>query len=198
MKSRPASHAFSLIELLTVVAIVAILAVLAVSALGGALSSYRLAVGADALAGRLEAARLLAASRNKMVEFRLIQPAGQDWQFFQVLVENENGETVPHGNIVRLPDGIRLRTGSEHGGMLTLPAETVPAGNRYAGAACTGLRFHPSGMVKSLSDASNAPAITSANNFLTLSTAGSDTSLPANWIALRIDPKTGAVSRFQP
>lgn len=198
MKLRPYARAFSLIELLAVVAIIAILAVLAVSALGSALSSYRLAVGADALAGRLEAARLLAASRNKLVEFRLIQPAGQDWQFFQVLMENENGGTVPHGTVIRLPDGIRLRTGSEHGGMLTLPTETVPAGDRYAGATCTGVRFHPSGRVKSLSDASNAPAITSANNFLTLSAAGSDASLPANWIALRVDPKTGAVSRFQP
>jgi prepilin-type N-terminal cleavage/methylation domain-containing protein len=201
-----ANRAFSLVEVLAVVAIICLIALLSSSALKDTLGSYRLATGADAIAGRLETARLLAASKNQAVQFRIIRPSGEDWQYYQLLIEDERtGTTRVHGSVGKLPEGTSFLTNADHGGILALPLQTVPAGERFSGADFIGIRFSPGGQVKALSLSSdnpfhtNTPMLSSSNNFLTLAVRrNANSDLPPNWVALKVDSKTGAISRFQP
>jgi prepilin-type N-terminal cleavage/methylation domain-containing protein len=202
----PENRAFSLVEVLAVVAIICLITLISSSALNGTVSSYRLATGADAIAGRLESARLLAASKNQAVQFRIIRPSGEDWQYYQLLIEDERtGATRVYGSVGRLPEGTSFLTNTDNGGILTLPLQTIPTGQRFSGADFVGIRFSPGGQVKALSLSSNnpfhtnTPMLGSSNNFLTLAARRNGaTELPPNWVAIKVDSKTGAVTRFQP
>ncbi len=189
---------FTLLEMLTVMVIMSILLVMGASMANNVLGAYRLAIAADSLNGGLESARLLATAKNRKTEFRLIRPDGKDWRYFQVLVANDTGSGyTPYTGVSTLPEGIELRDDTTYGGLTTLPLQTINGG-RYDGASYAAIRFDPEGKVVKVTETGTTDTLADTENFLTLVATTTGADLPANWVALNVDTKTGVATRFQP
>ena len=67
------NRAFSLIELLVVIAIIGLLAALAMPSVAGILGGSKVSMGVETVNGALSSARQLAATKNREIEFRLIE-----------------------------------------------------------------------------------------------------------------------------
>lgn len=189
--------AFSLIELLAVLAIMAILAVLVVGAFNHFAESARLTNAAEMVSTAFHQARMFALSRGETTEFRLIaDAAGQPPRSFQTVLIRNNGSLVPLTRLSRLPDGVIIAPQTAHSGLLGVGTQTIPSGQPAAGSIYYGVRFGTRGEPRD----AGGNLLGETNNFVTVVTERTyqTNRLPANWITLRIDDRTGAVRRFQP
>jgi len=192
-----ASLAFSLIELLAVISIMALITTVVSGALGTVSQSTHLTTAAQMVSSHLNQTRTFALSRNGITELRIFTGADTASPVrLQIILTKNDGSVEVLSRTRILPEGITIASTTQHSGFLNLPPQTVPGDQPLAGSFYRSIRFGPRGEPR---DATGA-ALAASNNFFTLVAARDyrDGILPANWISLRIDDRTGAISHFQP
>jgi len=187
-------HAFSLVELLVVIALVAILSSMAVVAFSGIQRFSGLTRGGSALADTIAMARQQAATRNRLVELRIIGlpgAASPSYTVFQLYTTGTDGTlTVPASKIERLPNGIEVADGSSLSPLLSSTNGILANSPLGANLPWKGLTFRP--------DGSLGGSVSSAPSFITLRHFSDTTSPPKNYFTIRVNPINGRITTHRP
>lgn len=205
MNRRPASRAFSLVELLAVVAVIAVLAVATLPAITSVMRESRLAQGGERVIGFLNLARQTALGRNLPVEVRFYQYAlpGETspghYRAFQAFVLDGEGKATPVTRSEALPEGILFSSSDELSSLLGSdrakswttddPQPKLPQAAQYN---CRSFTYRPDG---------DAGLSASRKWHVTLhrDSAGDGLSLPpANFVTIQVDPRGGGISVWRP
>lgn len=205
---RRSSSAFSLIELLVVIAIIAILAGLAMPSLTSTLGASKINLAVDSVSGTLSSARQLAVSRNRDIEFRLIEmndpeisgtgPAIRAVQILEIRETSTNAVAKPRV----FPTGVIIGSSAAMSSLGALAnKDSVATDPKIPGVTSykyRSFRFRPDGSInlKSLIPAAD-------NFFFTLydeKFAGqiSGNNPPANFATIQLEPATGAATLYRP
>lgn len=189
------SGAFSLVELLVVMAVIAILAALLAPAFGSMLEGLRLTSGAGSLTSALRSARQTAISQASRVEFRLFKtdrdsdPASSGYIAYGVYRIGKDGVGVATQRAEFLPTEVAVADSpalSPFFSAQTGSKENVPRfGNDYAK-----ITFRSDGSADLPVDDSALTIVPARHQ--------EDSSLPKNYVILKVTPLTGQVSTFQP
>jgi uncharacterized protein (TIGR02596 family) len=192
-------RAFSLIELLVVVAIFGILAVLAVPAFNSVAGAGKISRAGQLVADQLILAVQEATALNRDVEVRFIEfddegnlpLALQIWR--SDASSSDASSMRPLHRVERLPEGTAI---SATNALSPLLAAASTGRTNFGGS----LGERDFRAVRLRAGGSIATAVTTNNNFLTVVALGeaTNTSLPPNYFALRINPVTGRVSSLRP
>jgi uncharacterized protein (TIGR02596 family) len=211
-------HSFTLVELLVVIAIGAILAVISAGAYSKIVRSTTVSTGSQMLTGALDFARQTAITRNTDVEFRIYElpdanaspsapPVNQYRGFQTFLIADGTTNALTKPSFLPPPAVISANPAvSSIIGLVPQPAstfspQTLPLyGSNYQALV---FRFSPNGGLETPSSAAAATAVASGW-FMSLvllndplSTTG-NTSLPANFATIQIDPFSGRAKVFRP
>lgn len=191
---------FSLIEILVVISIVVILMALSGFAVQGLLRGQEVTQAAEVIESQLRLARQTAAARNTSVwvTFYAFEdattPGVTGIRALQLEEGPSNGQTIPVGKLVTLPDGI-----------IVLPPEITPSANAPtvfpplnnaastppgvpATHQWTNFAFHPDG----------STTLGSGPWHLTLQKATDPGTPAANFATLAIEPATGKLTVYRP
>ncbi|HEY8967070.1 MAG TPA: Verru_Chthon cassette protein D [Candidatus Methylacidiphilales bacterium] len=215
-RSRSFSRAFSLIELLVVVAVMGCLAALAAGAFASISRSAGLNAGGNLLLDQLNLARQTAIAKNCQVEFRIYQLPPADapadagpsiYRAFQSFAISSDGtRTNAVSRVGYLPRGIQIARKESLSSLLQpkdppFASEGTAAGVRvgnYPPASYTYVAFHfrPDGGTDLGTGVAQAWYLSLAGE-KDLAREGEE-SLPANFVTVQLDPKTGRVRSFRP
>lgn len=185
---------FSLLELLAVMAVVIVLCSLAAASISGILMGSNLTRAGNLVADQCTLARQEAVTRNRNVEVRffyLPREASPAWRGMQVVRIEENGNQVPVGKLLVLPEGI-LISASETLSPLMMAGDPILGtveNPTYGTLSYRAFRFRPNG--------STGGAL-GAGNFLTLCAATAQGSPPANFCTVQVNPVTGKITTYRP
>lgn len=188
------SAGFSLLELLAVMAIVIVLCSLAAASFSEILMGSNLTRAGNLVADQCTLARQEAVTRNRNVEVRffyLSQEASPAWRGLQVIRIEENGNQVPVGKLLVLPEGI-LISDSETLSPLMMAGDPILGtieSPTHGTLSYRAFRFRPNG--------STGGALGSGN-FLTLRSAMAQGSPPANFCTVQVNPVTGKITTYRP
>lgn len=212
MKTRVATAAFTIAELLLVMAILCLVAVFTVPAINHLMAGSQLTRSADRIAGALSLARQTAISRNQAAEVRFYQygdpdvpgetagnPGTGKFRAFQILAVEESGKANPVAKVETLPglsivdanpelssllDASRSKTWTAADPQLPLPR----VGTSYA---CRSFRFRPDG---------STDLAPTGSWFLTVHHATDPASVPPkfNFVTIQIEPVSGLTSTYRP
>lgn len=187
--------AFSLVELLVVIAIISVLAVLAVTAFSDIQRSSGVTGGGNLLADSIALARETAASRNRLVDVRLVaspdptRPDGTGLNSFQLWIADRDGSTFePQSKLSHFQSGVEVVDSTSLSPLLDRQSGTANFGTAES-LAWKGFRIRP--------DGSLAGAAVGAD-FLTIRHERDDATPPQNFFAIRVDPVTGRVTTYRP
>ncbi|MCX6971138.1 MAG: Verru_Chthon cassette protein D [Verrucomicrobia bacterium] len=210
---RAISPAFSLIELLVVIAIIGLLASLALPSLAGILGGSKINLGVESVSGALSSARQLAVTKNRDVEFRLIEmtdpafPGASNAIRAVQILEIREATTNPIGKPRVFPSGVIIGASPS---MTSLCDAAVTNKSAVAGTdtAIPGIgttykyrsfRFRPDGSMNLKTIL--PPTVT--NYFLTLydekyQSQVSGNTPPSNFATIQLEPATGASTLYRP
>lgn len=205
------SPAFSLIELLVVIAIIGLLASLAMPSLTSILGGSKINLGVESVSGALSSARQLAVTKNRDVEFRLIEMTDPTFpgtsnaiRAVQILEIRETG-TNPIGKPRVFPSGVIIGSSSAMSSLGTLsniPASgsDTPIPGVSTSYSYRSFRFRPDG---SINLKSKAELSGTTNYFLTIydekfQSKISGNNPPPNFATIQLEPSTGAATLFRP
>ena len=190
LRGRPAG--FTLVEMLTVIGILALLLSLTFPAMRSAYENAQINRAAQQFGDALQAARMLALSRNAPMAMRLWEDPGTgDYQSFQLWSFDENLDPHPHDRLIRLPAGIVFSPLAAHSSLLASPpaSGTGPTGGG-ATARYVELLFRRDGRLDADPD---------AHWYITLlPEAEKQKAAPVHYRTFLIDPSTGISSVFEP
>jgi uncharacterized protein (TIGR02596 family) len=203
---------FTLTEMLVVLVIMGILAYLMLPVSTLLQEANKLTMAGQTVADELAVAREYAASHNQTIYVRFIVPANSASQGYRALQLWESdpakaGNFLAVDRAVFLPAGIEVSANPSLsplvstlvGASVAMPAGATPAGNYVA------FTVRPDGNVV----VNNPPPIATASNaafqearfyFLTLLPAREDanSTLPANYLTIQINPDTANAQVFRP
>ena len=195
IRRQRSTSGFTLVEVLTVMAIIALLATLSSVSLTGMMRSNKITAAANLVSAELSHARTTAIARSNSTELRIYNsttaPAIQTVEILN------NGTIVPLTKQLLLPTGTVVASSTSFSGLLTLAAQTVPAGQNYAGSQYVAVLFSSTGVPR---DPATGNALGTTNNYFTIVSSQNvnATTLPSNWITLTVDDRTGTIRRYQP
>ena len=204
------NRAFSLLELLVVMAIIGLLAAMTMPSLSSILGGSRINLGIETVNGAMASARQLAATKNREIEFRLIEMSDPTFpgsasqiRAVQILEIRENG-TNPIGKPRVFPSGVIIGSGAAMtslAGLAATPAVSTDPKISGVGTSYSyrSFRFRPDG---SLNLKSLLPS-TVTNYFLTIydekfQSQISGNTPPANFATIQLEPATGASILYRP
>jgi uncharacterized protein (TIGR02596 family) len=201
------ADAYTLIELLLVVAIAGMLFALILPALSGIRSASNMGMAVETVYGALTNARQLATTKDRDVEFRLIEMKAPGTVYsdrriraVQILEVLENGSYQP-GKVRMLPSGIVISSSSSWSSLSLLPDATptnadpalphVSRDYQYRS-----FRFRRDGTLnlKSLLPSADTYQLTIYDEKFD-STASA---MPANYATIQLEPATGAAVLYRP
>jgi uncharacterized protein (TIGR02596 family) len=203
-------HAFSLIELLVVIAIIGLLASLATPALTGILGGSKINLGIESVSGALSTARQFAVTKNRDVEFRLIEMTDPTFpgtsnaiRAVQILEIRENA-TNPIGKPRVFPSGVIIGSAAAMSSLCALTSvdattndSKIPGISSYKYRS---FRFRPDG---SINLKSKAELSGTTNYFVTLydekfQSKISGNTPPPNFATIQLEPSTGDATLYRP
>lgn len=182
---------FSLVELLVVIAVIGLLAVITVPALTSVMQSSDLTRGGQLVADQVNLARQTASSRNQVIELRLIKIAGRKgYAATQLWRADDSGQMSPARRIVNLPQSVTIPDNTLSPAIASLPTGSMTLGG--ASVSYCALQIRPSGEVTPIVDMKDlvftiVPEVFAGN-----------TSLPANYFLVQINPVTGTPLVYRP
>jgi len=205
---RGAFPAFSLIELLVVIAIIGLLATMAMPSLTSILGGSKINHGIESLSGALSSARQLAVTKNRDVEFRLIEMIDPTFpgtsnaiRAVQILEIRENA-TNPIGKPRVFPSGVIIGADTAMSTLGALSNTTASASDpKIPGVSSykyRSFRFRPDGSINLKTVLTNTP-----NYFVTLydekfQSKISGSTPPPNFATIQLEPSTGAATLYRP
>ncbi len=193
---------FTLIELLVVIGIIAILAVLALASVQGVSSSYRLQQSAAQINGALGLARQTAAAENVTTDVWFIadpsDPGGPNlirgvWTFRRL----PDGTEQPASRFTRLADNIAISSNASFSNIMAGSATPATGSSPRLPDGSQNYKYWT---VSFDPDGETSLGATTGPWFFTLLAAqsASASTLPKNFITVRVDPINGMVSFYQP
>ena len=206
--SKRSSGGFSLIELLIVIALIALVTSLAGPAMQGMLGANRITQGGENIVSTLSLARQYAVSKNREVEVRFIICAPLDGgvsgssdvvRAVQIVERQDDGTWKPTTRPRILPSGVIGWGNASDSTVLAIPAVSATSGDPVMGALGRTYSYRPF-RFKADGSTDLAQILPGKDNYcLTLieeKRAGG--SLPENYLAIVIQPRTGGVTVWRP
>ena len=199
VKGSPLSG-FTLVELLLVMAIIIAMTALMGPVISGILGGSQVSAGVETVQGALTTARQIAATKNRLVEFRLISmkdPANplssSAIRAVQILENRESGLT-PIGKLRPLPSGIIIGTNTA---LTSLAALVTNNGDMRLPNVGTGYTY---GCFHFKQDGSTdlLTLVPGTNAIMTLYDGKMPGTPPKNFATLMIEPATGTAVLYRP
>lgn len=202
------ADAFTLIELLVVVAIAGMLCALVLPSLSGIRGASNISMAVETVYGALTNARQLAATKDREIEFRLIEMKDPGAVYsdsriraVQILEVLENGSYRP-GKVRMLPSGIVI-SGSSSWSSLSLLPDATPTdadpslprvGKTYQYRS---FRFRSDGTLnlKSLLPSADTYHLTIYDQKFD---SKATVDMPPNYATIQLEPATGAAVLYRP
>ena len=196
------ARAFTLIELLVVVGIMGLLMALSVPMVASVSESSNLTAAGQTLADQIRLAVQISASRNEVVEVRLVKlsrPAGSAARYraVQLWTANASGTMVPQEKISLFPGSIAINESPQLSPLLTLP--NIQSGTFAQGGASgipyVAFRVHPSGYFEP-----EPAAATKSHLYVTLlpDRLVAAAAAPPNYLTVQVSPYTCAPAIYRP
>ena len=189
--------AFSLIELLVVVAIIGLLMTAAVPALNSVLENGRLTQAATLVVNQFNLAKQRASAENKNITVRFIQKdASSPYDRIQLVTLDSANNATPVSRLTTLPMQTAIASDTALTSLMSLESTASSAkdpslpelGTSYLYKQCT---FRPRGSLD-LNIQSNWFAT------VVLQRNASNTTAPANFATIQIDPVNGGLQIYRP
>ena len=189
--------AFSLIELLVVVAIIGLLMTAAVPVLNSVLENGRLTQAATLVVNQFNLARQRASAENKNITVRFIQKdASSPYDRIQLVTLDSANNATPVSRLTTLPMQTAIASDTALTSLMSLESTASSAkdpslpelGTSYLYKQCT---FRPRGSLD-LNIQSNWFAT------VVLQRNASNTTAPANFATIQIDPVNGGLQIYRP
>lgn len=204
-KSHAHNTGFSLVELLVVIAVIAILSTMATAGLKNVARSTNLASAAQSLADQMALARQTASARNLPVEIRIYQlpefdstsGANMRWRGLQSFLM-DGTKATPLGRATLFPSRVVVNSTAASPLFAAMEQTSGPfPGFGTDARPYRTITIRPNGQVET------GTSTTLADNqwFLTLHHENDPVvanSLPANFVAVQINPVTGRVGTLRP
>jgi uncharacterized protein (TIGR02596 family) len=185
---------FSIIELLVVVAILGVLMVLTLPAVSSIMQSSDLTRAGQMLADQVNLARQMASAQSAVTEIRLIElPGRTGYTGIQIWKADSAGTLKAARPLARLPQAVAISRNPAHSAAIgSLVESKMPAESPVANADYVSVQIRPSGFV--------TPVMGMNSLFFTVMSESktADSSLPANYFMLQINPLTGAPLVYRP
>lgn len=193
--------AFSLIELLVVIAIIGLLMTAAVPTLNSVLENGRLTQAAATLVNQLTQARQRASAENKNITLRLIRKdTSSPYDRIQLVTLDFANNATPVSRLTTLPMQTAIASDTALTSLMSLTESTANSardpsipelGTSYLYKQCT---FRPRGSLD------GSPLTITDKWFATvvLQRNASNTTAPANFATIQIDPVNGGLQIYRP
>lgn len=202
-RSSATRHSYTLLELLAVMAIMALLLALIVPSMAGINESNNIVRGGQLLADQVGLARQMASSRNITVEVRCINiPIRSQNGYSAIQLWSPGGtNSVPVSRMQTLPDGIAISQDTTKVSSLFASYQLsgiMPVGSPASGDNYVSFTINPSGMVGPLLATASTPNMTALNIGVVPARFALNTTLPANYMLVQLNPITAATLTYRP
>jgi len=195
VKGSPLSG-FTLVELLLVMAIIIAMTALMGPVISGILGGSQVSAGVETVQGALTTARQIAATKNRLVEFRLISmkdPANplssSAIRAVQILENRESGLT-PIGKLRPLPSGVIIGNNTNLTSLATLVTNSADRSLPNVGTVYNYQCFH--------FKQDGSTDLSATTNIITLYDEKMPGTPPKNFATLMIEPATGTAVLYRP
>ncbi len=182
---------FSLVELLVAIAIIGLLAAITVPALTSVMQSSDLTRGGQLVSDQVNLGRQTASAQNTVIELRLIKiPGRKGYAATQLWRADDSGQMSPSRRIVNLPQSVTIADNTLSPAVAGLPAGTMMLNG--SSVDYRALQIRPTGEI--------TPVVEMKDLVLTIvpEIFAGNTSLPANYFLVQINPVTGTPLVYRP